>query len=1030
MKTLSGNATTAANRALGEDPLTLLAIEWSSGTRWYATRDLEFRSAKGSILSHGSLTAQAKANSSGAVGEMSFTLSDSEGDLKALIDTCCAEGTKATVYECFASAMTEDDLIVLLRGVIVSPEWSEAERTLSLSVETKVKDQEVGFAIEQADYEDLVPDEPLLTDEAIGKAWPLCFGSILHAPALKLFAPPETFLNGTFKTGDNSFTVEDATKFPENVAIDVIIDGMVFKVQVVHATKTMHVGEPNVPKYQNIGFATRDASDPDYPNPWVAWIDQDVSLANTFIYFVSEQGNTVYHRVLRQEGRKIWVDNRIVQKSKSEKRVLTSLAVPNQLESARYFDNAYGIAPVLLGPPTVIKEVARYGRDGWGIEMSYMGANTSSSAVHVATSSFRDVAEVISSVPWKFAAGTSVKLWANPSGSGLHPVKYIVNQIPSTQVRAVFAWRRNPRTGTRTFTPIPASYYTVNLSESLFGQTATTVTLKQPLSEYYGQGWEDAIYVSFKSSVGPNVADVIEWLLETYSDIEVDAASFSSVHSACANYPISKLQDSKVDVVALCEDIAWKSRCGLLIEDGSAKLKYLSVEPSPDDAVDEDVIENKSLLLTNTRIEDIITHFRAFWKKDHSGRPGSEQVLSKVENVARFGLIKRDFTFDTFNVKSLVEKSATFWAHRYANAWRKAKATFLSRQALAYEMFDCIQLDLGILGPSVKGVIESHTFDSGDEAETSFGHSIWLPWLAGTTSQDARAWLSDAGDTLPPDPVDQLNTTTIDEQWADDLSRSFVQNKPITRPAKIINESADRLGFNVDVYDDGYEDVDGTELPPTNRDLSGNRIPFVAYPTDLAMALDRQFPVGDVNVGAEKYRNILQPGTKIQIFSVHGARWMFNVPADRAHVLGKINGPTLDALGRIGVTLYPNGFDASTAQTEVKAYYAGSDVGSAAVGDRGLLLQHGDVKVFFPLGGSGSSTKVFKVLFNNGDGSYEGQEYDRPGGTPTGPDDVFLIENNYSDNVPAGEVDGKYVDGTLRPDGNYWFNYDAGDCDA
>lgn len=979
MKSLSGDASDAVEEPLGEEPILVIKVDWSSGSLWYADRDLTLHAAKGAILNSSSLAAQVKDNSVGSVGQMSFTMADDDLDFKDLLDTCCAESTPVTVYQCFESARAEGDLILLLKGVMISPEWHEGNRTFSFGVETKVQDLEIGFAIEQADYDGFVVDEPLLTDEAIGRAWPLCFGSNVHEPGLKLLAPPETSLNGTYQKGDTHFFVEDASKFPTDSSIDVIIDGMVFQVTADHANNRMNVGDPNVPKYQSIPFAAREA-DEDENNPWVGWISQDVSLVNTFIFFTSATGNLVYHRVLRQEGRKIWLDNRVVQRSASGFR----------------FNTGFSVVPIPLGPPTIITQVARYGRDGWGIEMSYVGgATTSNGRLQVA--GFRDTVQVISGVTWKFASGEPVRLWSHPAGSSSHPVKYVVNLIPCTTVKAVYAWRTNPKTGQRSFKAVPSSYYTVTLSDLVFGQTCTTVTLKAPLRDYFAQGWEENLYFSHKSSVGPNAANIIKWLLENYSNIAVDAASFAAVAAKLTNYPNAKVFTSKVNVISACEDLAWKNRCALLIEDGVAKIKYLSEEPTSDITVDADLIEHKSLVMTNTRVEEITTHFRANWWKDHSGRPNKHFSLVKTENVSRFGLAKREVDFDCFNVKSLVEKSASFWAHRMANAWREAKLNLLKRTGLTLEMLDCVTVDYAIMG-SQKGVLLAHSYDADQPDQTTFGLSIWLPWLAGTTVQDPLAWVSDAGDTLPADPVDSLSETTIDEQWADDLSHSFVNHRPVAKPAKIVNESADNLGFNVDVYEDGYEDEDGNDLPPTNRDSTGARLEFVAYPIDLAISLDRQFSIG-LGAGTEKYRNILPPGTKIQIFNVHGARWMFNVPADRAHVLGRINGPTLDALGRIGVTLYPDGFDEVAGETQVKAYYAG-DIDNAQLTDKGLLLQHGEIKVFWPLG-SKSNVRWFKLSAHLGAGLYSGDEYDGPYGVALDDGAVSnLAELNGSTKVP------------------------------
>lgn len=1009
MKTLSGSASTAAGHALGEEPLIVIKVEWATGATWYADKDMTLHSASGRILNASSLSAQVRQAGLGSVGEMSFTLSDDDSHFRTQIDKNCPEGTPVTVYQCFESAKEESDLIILIKGIMVSPEWSEGDRTFRFSVETKVQDLEVGFEIEQDIFDDSTDTIPFLSDQAVGRAFPLCFGSNVHVPAMKLYAPPETALNQAFKTGDNSFFVDDASRFPETCEVN--IDGIIFLVEVDKTLNKMTVLDANRPKYQNIPFAAR-GTDEDAVNPWVAWVSQDVPLANNFIYFTAENGNTDYHRIIKQEGRKIWLDSRKIQRNPA-------------LSTDFWMPNGFATVPQPIGPGTTIAEVAKLGRAGWGIEMSYQGGATASgnTGADIVIGGFRDTAQVIQDVHWKFTGGQQVQFW---SGGGQNRnVKYVVNLIPASEIKAVYAWRRNPKSGIRSFRQVPTSYYAWSLGEALFGHTCATVTLSVPLSEYYGQGWEETIYVSHKSSVGPNVSTVLKWLLDTWSSVATDSTSFTAVAALCANYPVAIVLQQKANVVNLCEDVARKARCAILIEDGVARIKYLSKEPDVDYTIDEDTVERQTFTWTNTRIEEVVTSYRATWKQDYSGRPNKEHKLVKTENVDKFGLVRSEVDFNIYNVESLVQKSVTFWAHRLANAWRYAKVNVLKRTAFALEMLDCVGVNLALAPGSPKSVIQAHSFEADADDQTAFGLSLWLPWLAGTKVQDANAWMDDSGDSLPDDPVDNLSETDIDEQWADDLSQNYTNQRIQGYPAKIINKSLDGFGFNVDVYADGYEAQDGSDLPPTNRDGSGARIPFVAYPVELAWALDRTYAPGSVidgvDVGGlEKYRKIIQAGTKISIFNAHGTRWLFQMPADQVHVPAKVNGPTPDALGRIGFTTYHDGFDGDAGETEVMAVYLG-DVASAALGDKVLLFQHGDTKFAFPMG-AGAQATWYKVISNDGAGSYTLHQYDVPNGTPSGSDIPTCQEANGATGVPADT----FVIGYLGSNGTIYFDKPLG----
>ena len=67
--------------------------------------------------------------------------------------------------------------------------------------------------------------------------------------------------------------------------------------------------------------------------------------------------------------------------------------------------------------------------------------------------------------------------------------------------------------------------------------------MSQPLSlcghvssEYLpvSEGWSDELYITFQSSVGPNTVDILEYIIENYTDLTYDTASFNTCAQACA----------------------------------------------------------------------------------------------------------------------------------------------------------------------------------------------------------------------------------------------------------------------------------------------------------------------------------------------------------------------------------------------------------------------------------------------------------------------------------------------------------------
>ena len=61
-------------------------------------------------------------------------------------------------------------------------------------------------------------------------------------------------------------------------------------------------------------------------------------------------------------------------------------------------------------------------------------------------------------------------------------------------------------------------------------------------------------------------------------------------------------------------------------------------------------------------------------------------------NIKKYGLQTREFDFYTYNIASLVEKSATFWMIRKSNTWKLVEfKTYLTH--LDLQTWDAITLD-------------------------------------------------------------------------------------------------------------------------------------------------------------------------------------------------------------------------------------------------------------------------------------------------------------------------------------------------
>ncbi len=321
-------------------------------------------------------------------------------------------------------------------------------------------------------------------------------------------------------------------------------------------------------------------------------------------------------------------------------------------------------------------------------------------------------------------------LWYADVGSAVELItdqreKYICNILPST-IASVYAHRS--ANGIRQLVPVPSRYYSKNEADDYGGLTCTSITLHKRLQDYPGENWEDGLYVSMTSSVGPNTAEIIQWIAESYTDLSIDASTFASVGSALANYPSSFALFDKKDALSLIREIAWQARCSVWILDNTLYIRYLSVAPPSVGTITESHILPDSLELQHTGTEDLVTKFVATWRPNYAGGDPNKIILR--HNISKYGTKEQVYDFFIYNIEDLTLKSATFWMIRKANTWKLAsfKTPLL---ALQVQSLDGLTLDIDpnyFASTAVLTVVQNASYNIEDN---SIEFLLWLPVRAG-----------------------------------------------------------------------------------------------------------------------------------------------------------------------------------------------------------------------------------------------------------------------------------------------------------
>lgn len=291
--------------------------------------------------------------------------------------------------------------------------------------------------------------------------------------------------------------------------------------------------------------------------------------------------------------------------------------------------------------------------------------------------------------------------------------------------------------GKRYLTEVPTDYYTVSIKD-YDGYDVVEVATPDALSKI-DEDWDDQIYVSFTSSVGPNPADIIKWLVEKYTDLTVDSTSYTSVKSLLTKYPSNFYILDRPDVYNLINDIAYQSRCSVYIRNNVLYMVYLSKEPTSVRTLTTADILNESLVESLSETEDVYTTHKIAWRG--AGAPVSDdgdverKVILKY-NVKKYGTVLLEEDYYCLNIFELVLKTATFWLIRKSNSWKKLNFKLPIRH-IDLDVNDCVTINVPDFGAAVKVVIENIQYNPNDN---NLDVVCWTPIRSGETSQYYWAW--------------------------------------------------------------------------------------------------------------------------------------------------------------------------------------------------------------------------------------------------------------------------------------------------
>jgi len=744
MRQLTAAALAKIAESYGTEPINIVEIDWEPGVpAAYADKRLTVGNVTipGSILRLSNLDSVLdvfRANTSQAID---MTIDDSDGTIKNFIDTKDVHQIQVRVYQ-FFDGMALSDKFLVFAGRLNSPlRWSEATRTFSFGVLSQIEDKEFGFSPEEGEI-------PGLPSGLIGRPWPSIFGTVLDVPAVNIgqSVTGSTLCGVGYVAGKDAYLDADVGGFDCGFGTSMaMMSAQISFLNIAGAAFGFAVGGPaqeraNALREQANSIRQQQAQ-------LVAQKQNQINCAleeNASKFAAAEEQGEGCNplRVLGGEdfpqdtvitievggltltGKMVDQDFTIHTRSNIE----IDAQVEQAQEDAVSFSNC--IRPEDNPPPPSFFNFEMDTPQGVIRRRGFIVCNPPSIQG-------RRYPEGTTPLRSKFVeAGARVSIVSGQE------ITYVASITPGT-VLDVKARKRFE--GEERLVSVPPEYYTVETRD--FGTvTATIIKMDRTLTSRDDEGWADDIFVTFRSDIGPNTVDVLEYIINNYTDLSFDAASFASVKTDLTPFPSHFAILDRRNTLDLIKDIAFQARCAVYVSNGVFFLKYLPADPVSNKTIGLSDIEVGSIELTSTNTEDIITKMNVLYRISYAEEP--RRIILR-NNVSRYGTREETFDWFIYSNADIAYHAATFWLIRLSNMWKRLRFRgFLN--LLELETFDTVTMsDPNYMATGdIKSVVHVADYDSETKTIT---FEVEAPVSMGFLEQHPLYWPKDKTLTYPTD---------------------------------------------------------------------------------------------------------------------------------------------------------------------------------------------------------------------------------------------------------------------------------------
>lgn len=692
------------------EPINILKVYWSDTPTLYADKTYLDHNVKGKILELSEIEDVKNINESVLDLQFAVTLDDNDDEFKTIITHRDITKVKVELFQWFSEVPFSDAFMIFM-GQIASPiTYSEGARQITFTVLNKLEDREFGFSAEEGEFAYLPPN-------MVGQAWPIVFGQVASTPLPQIGEPPSVVIADGFGVVNDAAWDAELNQINSQLALAQTAQRNAFQTGIIEAYRSSQYDR----YFELSSFNYLD--DPSQARTHREASQQAFAAAEQYaqdaLVILAE-----YNAKLEEREEQEALERTFVRLSGSN--------VPNGV-TLTFRLNDVDITGVVAG----------------GILS--MSSQTVNKNINTTKTSF-----LVTNTPTLGTQATDTngeKFYWIDAGTKLliknFPLSYVVSAT-QVVVNAVKAKQNG------VYVKVPTGYYTVSYpvyTSALTGGTLTptVVTLTEPLTskndDKLGIRWDDdLLYADVVSTVGPNVVDILKWIIDNYTTLTYDATTFNNVRTLVDRYKANFAVLERKNTIQLLREIAYQARCTIWTNDDKFYLRYQPEAPTPVATITLDDVELNSLELFSETNEDLVTKYTAEW------RPSLDvekpfQVIYRY-NIEKYGTLEATYDYYIYNNVESVRKSAEYWVIKQANSWKRLRLN-VSYEKIALETFDAVTVNLGlpwIVSTPVVGIIERAVLNT---TNNTVGLEIWLPVRLGESSKYVFATPKDVVEKYP-----------------------------------------------------------------------------------------------------------------------------------------------------------------------------------------------------------------------------------------------------------------------------------------